>query len=96
MTANFTDVVSKQQKNRNFRRYSPVICMFFGRFLPFWRKTGALALSQHVFFTNQQVADRGQQMQPVVVLGKTAIADFALAEDPCSLPCNSLSVGTMS
>ena len=68
--------------------------MFLARFPPFWRKTGALALRQHVFFTDQQVAERGQQMQPVVVFGKTAVADFAVAEDLLDIPERMLDLGT--
>ena len=67
---------------------------FFARFPPFWRKTGTLALRQHVFFTNQQVAERGQQMQPVVVLGQAAIADFAVAENLLDVPEGMLDFGT--
>jgi len=39
--------------------------MFFARSPPFRRKTGALALRQQIFFTNQQVAERCQQMQSI-------------------------------
>jgi len=60
--------------------------VFLACFPTFWRKTGALvSLRQHVVFTNQQVAERGQKMQPVVV-GKAAIADFAAAEDLLDVP----------
>ena len=68
--------------------------MFLARFPPFWRKTGALALRQHVFFTDQQVAERGQQMQPVVVLGQAAIADFAITKDLLDVPEGMLDLGT--
>ena len=67
--------------------------MFFARFPTFWRKTGALALRQHVFFTDQQVAKRGQQMQPVAVLGKAAIADLAITKDPLDVPEGMLDLG---
>ena len=68
--------------------------MFFARFPPFWRKTGALALRQQVFFTNQQVAERGQQVQPVIVLGQAAIADLAITEDLLDVPKGMLHFGT--
>ena len=68
--------------------------MFFARFPPFWRKTGALALRQHVFFTDQQVAERCQQMQPVIVLCKAAIADLAITEDLFNVPEGMLHFGT--
>src|SRR5690606_16925727 len=61
---------------------------------PFWRKTGALALCQKVFSTNKQVAERGQQMQPVVVLGQAAIANFAVAKDLLYVPEWMLDLGT--
>src|SRR5690554_6599454 len=73
-----------------FSRY----LVFFARFPPFWRKTGTLALRQHVLFTNQQVAERGQQMQPVVVLGQAVMADFAVAENLLDVPAGMLDFGT--
>ena len=68
--------------------------MFFARFPLFWRKTGALVLRQQVFFTDQQVAERGQQMQPVVVLGEAAIADLAITEDLLDVPEGMFHFGT--
>jgi hypothetical protein len=40
-----------------------------------------MALRQQIFFTHQQVAERGQQVQPVIVFGQAAIADFAVTKD---------------
>src|SRR5690554_1080600 len=77
-----------------FRRYFPAVCIFFAHSPPFWRKTGALALCQKVFSTNKQVAERGQQMQPVVVLGQAAIANFAVAKDLLYVPEWMLDLGT--
>jgi len=68
--------------------------VLFARFQPFWRKTGALALRQQVFFAHQQVAERRQQMQPVVVLGEAAIADFAVTKDLFDVPEGMLHFGT--
>ncbi len=73
--------------------FSLYLCVF-AHFPPFWRKTGALALRQHVFFTDQQVAERGQQMQPVIVLCKAAIADLAITEDLLDVPEGMLHFGT--
>jgi hypothetical protein len=42
---------------------TPTVCSFFARFPPFRRNPGALAIRQQIFFTNQQVAERSQQMQ---------------------------------
>jgi hypothetical protein len=67
--------------------------VFFARFPPFWRKKGAMALRQHVFFIDQQVAERGQQMQPVIVLCKVAIADLAITEDLLNVPEGMLHFG---
>ena len=53
-----------------------------------------MALRQHVFFTDQQVAERGQQMQPVIVLCKAAIADLAITEDLLNVPEGMLHFGT--
>jgi len=68
--------------------------VFFARFPPFWRKTGALALCQQVFFTNQQVAERSRQMQTVGVFGESAIADLAVTEDLFNVPERMLHLGT--
>lgn len=57
-------------------------------------KTGTLALRQQVFFTNQQVAERGQQVLSVVVLGKAAIADLAITKDLFDVPEGMLHFGT--
>ena len=55
-------ISSKKLFKGNLGTISPSICSFFARFPPFRRKTGALALRQQVFFTHQQVAERGQQV----------------------------------
>jgi len=41
--------------------------MFSARFPPFGRKIDALALCQQVFSTDQQITERGQQVQPLAV-----------------------------
>ena len=84
----------QSSKNRECQTLFPVICVFLARFPPFWRETGALALRQHVFFANQQAAERGQQIQPVVVLGQAAIADFAVTEDLLDIPERMLGLST--
>lgn len=40
------------------------------------------------------VTEHGQQMKPVVVLGKAATADLAITEDPLYVPEGSLHFGT--
>ena len=68
--------------------------MFFARSPPFWRKTGALALRQQVFFGNQQVAERSEQVQTVGVFGESAIADLAITEYLFDVPEGMLDLGT--
>ena len=62
------------------------VCSFSARFPPFWRNSGALVLRQHVFFTDQQVAERSQQVQPVGIFRQAAIADLAVAKDLFDVP----------
>ncbi len=53
-----------------------------------------MALRQQIFFTHQQVAERSQQMQSVVVFGQPAIADFAVTKDLFDVPEGMLHFGT--
>lgn len=53
-----------------------------------------IALRKWVLFANQLVAERDQQMQPVVVLGQAAITNFAVAEDLLDIPERMLNLGT--
>ncbi len=73
---------------------SDTIFLFFTCFPPFWRETGALTLCQQVSFTNQQVAECGQKMQPAIVLGKAATADLAITKNLVDAPEGMLHFGT--
>src|SRR5690554_3249352 len=68
-------------KNESSDRSSPCGCSFFARIPPFRRNPGALALGQQVFFSHQQVAERSQQMKPITIFGKAAVADLAVTEN---------------
>ena len=60
--------------------------MFSTSFPPFWRKTGTLALRRQIFFTDQQVAERRQQVHSIGVFRQAAIADLAVAENLLDVP----------
>jgi len=59
--------------NSKIQTLFSAICVFFAHFPSVWRKTGALALRQQVFFTDQQITERSQQVQPVAVFRQAAM-----------------------
>ena len=71
----------------------PTACSFFARFPPFWRNLGAQAPRQHVFFTHQRVAERGQQVQSTSTFSQAERADHALAKDLLYVPERMLHFG---
>jgi len=60
--------------------------MFSARFRPLWRKTGSLALRQQVFFTDQQVAERSEQVKSIGGFSGSAIAGLTVTEELFNLP----------
>lgn len=85
----------------NSRNHSLAPCIrpfyiysYFARLQPFWWNPGTLALSQQIFFTDQKITERSQQVQSIGVLDKAARADLAVTEELFNAPERMLHLGT--